>query len=137
MCYDGALVMPSSYAVMDEEEMTYVEGGAWSTYTGNYAIIGITCMLGASYTCGSAVAKLGKALCASACSGWGLVIAIACAVGISVLTAAAAYQVTLAVCAAALMIQSYRKYGTYARSGYKADAYSMWTYSLSTQVAPL
>ena len=27
MCYNGALVMPSSYAVMDEEEMTYVEGG--------------------------------------------------------------------------------------------------------------
>lgn len=29
MCYDGALVMPSNYAVMNEEEMTYVEGG-WS-----------------------------------------------------------------------------------------------------------
>ncbi len=29
MCYDGALVMPASYAVMNEEEMTYVEGG-WS-----------------------------------------------------------------------------------------------------------
>ena len=28
MCYDGALVLPSSYAVMNEEEMTYVEGGA-------------------------------------------------------------------------------------------------------------
>ena len=27
MCYEGALVMPSSYAVMNEEEMTYVEGG--------------------------------------------------------------------------------------------------------------
>ncbi len=27
MSYDGALVMPSSYAVMDEEEMMYVEGG--------------------------------------------------------------------------------------------------------------
>lgn len=27
ICYDGALVMPSSYAVMNEEEMTYVEGG--------------------------------------------------------------------------------------------------------------
>lgn len=27
MCYNEALVMPSSYAVMDEEEMTYVEGG--------------------------------------------------------------------------------------------------------------
>lgn len=27
MCYDGALVMPSSYAVMNSEEMTYVDGG--------------------------------------------------------------------------------------------------------------
>lgn len=27
MCYDGALVMPSSYAVMSEDEMTYVDGG--------------------------------------------------------------------------------------------------------------
>lgn len=27
MCYDGALVMPSNYVVMNEEEMTYVEGG--------------------------------------------------------------------------------------------------------------
>lgn len=26
MTYDGALVMPSSYAVMNEEEMIYVEG---------------------------------------------------------------------------------------------------------------
>lgn len=27
LCYDGALVMPSNYAVMSEEEMTYTEGG--------------------------------------------------------------------------------------------------------------
>ena len=27
MCCDGALVLPSSYAVLDEKEMTYVEGG--------------------------------------------------------------------------------------------------------------
>lgn len=27
MCYDGTLVMPLSYAVMDEDEMNYVEGG--------------------------------------------------------------------------------------------------------------
>ncbi|MDD6069921.1 MAG: hypothetical protein PUC12_03795 [Clostridiales bacterium] len=33
MCYDGALVMPSSYAVMDEEEMTYVEGGGVPRWT--------------------------------------------------------------------------------------------------------
>ena len=30
MCYDGALVMPSNYAVMSEDEMTYVEGGVKS-----------------------------------------------------------------------------------------------------------
>lgn len=28
MCYDEALVMPNSYALMNEEEMSYVEGGA-------------------------------------------------------------------------------------------------------------
>ena len=28
MTYGGALVMPSSYAMMDEEEMMYLEGGA-------------------------------------------------------------------------------------------------------------
>lgn len=27
MCYDGALVMPSNYAVLDEDEMMYTEGG--------------------------------------------------------------------------------------------------------------
>ena len=27
MCYDGALVMPSNYAVMSEDEMMYVDGG--------------------------------------------------------------------------------------------------------------
>lgn len=31
MCYDGALVMPSRYAVMDNDEMTYVEGGGTIT----------------------------------------------------------------------------------------------------------
>lgn len=30
MCYDGTLVLPSSYAVMEEEEMMYVEGGGIS-----------------------------------------------------------------------------------------------------------
>lgn len=33
MSYDGALVMPSSYAVMDTEEMTYVEGGLGYSWT--------------------------------------------------------------------------------------------------------
>ena len=35
MCYDGALVMPSSYAVMDSDEMTYVEGGGIATFKSN------------------------------------------------------------------------------------------------------
>ena len=28
MCYDGALVMPRNYVLMDEEDMCYTEGGA-------------------------------------------------------------------------------------------------------------
>lgn len=36
MCYDGALVMPSNYAVMDEKEMTYVEGGKKYGYSATY-----------------------------------------------------------------------------------------------------
>lgn len=42
MCYDGTLVMPSSYAVMDQEEMTYVEGGGIKTLKNNlYGLYGI------------------------------------------------------------------------------------------------
>lgn len=53
MCYDGALVMPSSYAVMNEEEMTYVEGGA-----GVIAIItAVIAAIGASYGAGQAVGQ--------------------------------------------------------------------------------
>ena len=39
MCYDGALVMPSNYVVMNEEEMTYVEGGDKVVY---HSIISFT-----------------------------------------------------------------------------------------------
>lgn len=46
MCYDGALMMPSSYAVMNEDEMTYVEGGmAWWQKTA--IIIGAAAVAGA------------------------------------------------------------------------------------------
>ncbi|MCR5518512.1 MAG: hypothetical protein K6F17_08085 [Lachnospiraceae bacterium] len=37
MCYDGALVMPREFAVMDEEEMTYTEGGKTIAYRIHYA----------------------------------------------------------------------------------------------------
>lgn len=38
MCCNGALVMPQNYAIIDESEMTYVEGGYYvKTYWwGNY-----------------------------------------------------------------------------------------------------
>ena len=35
MCYNGALVMPSNYVVMDEEEMTYVNAGDAKNFKNN------------------------------------------------------------------------------------------------------
>ena len=56
MCYDGALVMPSSYAVMDEEEMMYVEG-SWSfKYSGLKNICGIP--VGAYFTLSGTVSDM-------------------------------------------------------------------------------
>ena len=39
MSYDGAMVLPSSYVVVDQDEMTYVEGGSL-TLSSAIAIIG-------------------------------------------------------------------------------------------------
>ena len=47
MCYDGALVMPSSYAVMDAEEMTYVEGGG--VYISHSKLVTIMSCLAVAY----------------------------------------------------------------------------------------
>ena len=49
MCYDGALVMPSSYAVMNEEEMTYVEGGSLTINRENIRKA-LACAVGAALT---------------------------------------------------------------------------------------
>lgn len=38
MCYDGTLVMPSSYAMMEEDEMSYVEGGGAAQSVAYYAV---------------------------------------------------------------------------------------------------
>lgn len=40
MCYDGALVMPSNYAVMSNDEMTYVEGGGAFSLEGALKYVG-------------------------------------------------------------------------------------------------
>lgn len=63
MCYDGALVMPSSYAVMNEEEMTYVEGGIsldWSTVVKlGTAIIAVAGAVGTVFSAMNQVIKFG------------------------------------------------------------------------------
>lgn len=51
MCYDGALVMPNSYAVMSEDEMTYVEGGRKKIKVATWILssvidIAVTCVFG-------------------------------------------------------------------------------------------
>ena len=35
MCYDGALVMPKSFAVVSNDEMTYVDGGTAKNFGNN------------------------------------------------------------------------------------------------------
>lgn len=46
MTYDGMLVMPSSYAVMNEEEMTYVEGGGKLTVKASASTVRTICRAG-------------------------------------------------------------------------------------------
>ncbi len=45
ICYVGALVMPNSYVVMDEEEILYVEGGMSVHRAAKYINIGVTAIL--------------------------------------------------------------------------------------------
>ena len=111
MCYDGALVMPSSYAVMNEEEMTYVEGGGSITINRTTinrafasiwtAILGVSTLAwladksakviaskiaGAAFKIGKALLKLsgigGFALQAAAFAVAGVVAACALTIGI-------------------------------------------------------
>lgn len=70
MCYDGALVLPSSYAVMSNDEMTYVEGGVRvATWILSTAIdVAVTLMFGGAATSamgwllGKGMSKVMKAL---------------------------------------------------------------------------
>jgi hypothetical protein len=68
LCYDGALVMPSNYALMNEEEMTYVEGGGTLTFgitiSKNSMIIGLLSAIGGALTVAKATAALTAATAA-------------------------------------------------------------------------
>lgn len=61
MYYDGTLVMPKNYSVMDEEEMTYVEGGGTIKIKigKNSFIIGALAAVGGTLTTAKCIAVLG------------------------------------------------------------------------------
>lgn len=67
MCYDGALVMPSSYVEMNTDEMTYVEGGAsgngfWNKVSTIGTAINVIVALLPLTSWMSSMTKAGKAL---------------------------------------------------------------------------
>ncbi len=68
MCYDGALVLPSSYAVMNEEEMTYTEGGGWSVKTLWYNIVGAAGQYSVFKSICKRISVRGKTVWSWACS---------------------------------------------------------------------
>lgn len=81
MCYDGALVMPSSYAVMNEDEMTYVEGGGYVGVTIKLpkAVIKMGAVLGGAFV-GAYVGWYCKGLAATGPAGTGAAAVIVAAV---------------------------------------------------------
>ena len=46
MCYNGSLVMPCNYAVINDNEMEYVEGGGIPNWTVNVAISAVFMAIG-------------------------------------------------------------------------------------------
>ena len=59
ICYDGALVMPKNYAVVNEEEMTYIEGGEWITVTFSRDFLRDCITAGSSFAYGAICAAVG------------------------------------------------------------------------------
>ena len=101
MCYDGALVMPSNYAVMDEEEMMYIEAGkkititlaAVATYLGTQALkkAGKYC---ASRVGTALVANAGKIALWFIGSAWWLKVAVFACTG-ALIAGGLAFGITL------------------------------------------
>lgn len=84
MTYGGALVMPSSYAMMDEEEMMYLEGGA--IYRGNQALKELTNMAATVFGYAGSCATFGKAMVSGIVTcqtGIGILIAIGAEIGLA------------------------------------------------------
>lgn len=58
MCYNGALVMPSNYAVVDSNEMEYIDGGANGWWNSVGLISGIIDVAIICFTAGHAIAGM-------------------------------------------------------------------------------
>lgn len=67
MTYGGALVMPSSYAVMDEEEMMYLEGG-FGIYLKNHQVADLILGFMCAYSTIPRVVAAGALVVSTACS---------------------------------------------------------------------
>lgn len=74
MCYDGALVMPSSYAVMGEDEMTYVEGGGTVKVIASKATVRTICQNGAGLIGAAIGAMFGGGAGAIISAGFGSIV---------------------------------------------------------------
>ncbi len=121
MCYDGALVMPSSYVVMNEEEMTYLDGGtSYTTYKGNKAWVQISKMMMSVSTWAGTTKNLIAAAAGSSATGVGLVIAVVAALGASLTAASAGVQ----VCMTALAMGY-----TIADGGFKCAEWGIFSWS--------
>jgi len=73
MCYDGALVMPSSYAVMSEEEMMYLEGGKFISKSKCIEGLAVIGMSPNTYIAAALTYTLAKCLIRKVCTALGVV----------------------------------------------------------------
>ncbi len=130
MCYDGALVMPNNYAVVDEEEMTYVDGGSWASYKGKDALKQLTVIAGCAtgHMFAAIQALDGAAVIAGCSGGLALVVSLGLAIGASLLIGLSVEEYLYLIGAAGYMVSSWAKNG-FSNCGFRADMESIWEYT--------
>ena len=96
--------MPNNYAVVNEEEMTYIDCGSWATYTGKDSTQNFNryCRM-CIFSCD---ALDGVALIAGCSGGLALVASLGLAVGASLLIGLGAEEVCYVIAAATYMTEA-------------------------------
>jgi hypothetical protein len=117
------LVLPTSGYELDREEMSYVEGGAISTYRGFEAVLEITDMIANVVGWAGLSSKLITAALASAAAsgGWAVVASVLLALGGAASIAMAGVNLCTAVMAIGFFI---------ADNGFKVESYSVFGFGL-------